>query len=116
MHPADLIVLGLIVQGGVLGHGALRLLLMPVRHRALLSLPLIAVVGYYVFVFLVPPLTLTRTYPLTTLMWLNAWRYVVQVLSFSLVVEGLILFVNRYGAQVGTLTAALQLSKTREGK
>ena len=100
MHPASLLLLGLIVQAVVLGLSAFRLLFLPLYPVWLRVLPLLAVVGYNVFAFFVHPKGLNRNGPVMLAMWLDAWRFIVLVLSVTLVVGGLLHVETRLRAQL----------------
>ena len=62
---------------------------------------MLVLIGYYVFLFFVQPVGLDRKVPVTLSVWLNDWRYLVQVASFALIVEGL-LYTLRRQARSGT--------------
>lgn len=96
IHPADITLLALIVQGAVIGHGAVRLMLEPRRPR-LSWLPLVLFVAYLIYLWLVPPAGLNRDTAVTNAAWLNTGRYVLLVLAFTTCMELLLGALRRQG-------------------
>lgn len=84
----------LVLQGLVTGHGATRLLY-EYRLGLWRFLPFLLVIAYYVLASMWPPPGLTRTIHATPEQWHNAARYAVQVLGFGGVIEGLLLLLKR---------------------
>ena len=114
MNPPDLIVIGLAVQAVALGHGAVQVFYEPRRPRFWFWLPLVLVIAYYVFAAFVPPPSLDRHAHVTAASWANAWRYVVQVAGFALVVEALLYVIYKQKPDLKLVTQAAVLRAERD--
>ena len=103
MKPSDLALVVLLVQALALGHGAVRAFYEPHRPRYIYWLPLALVVGYFVFAAFVPPTMLDRNVEVTPRLWLNAWRFAVQVIGFSVLSEMLLYIMQKQRAELAAL-------------
>lgn len=104
MKPADLAVFALTVQALVLGHGAVKLLFSKERPPIWFWVPLLLVIAYYVIAFKVPPVSLDRDAPVTSTLWVSAVRGVVQVASFSVLIESLLWMAGRKAHRIKVLS------------
>ena len=99
MKPSDLALIALLVQALALGHGAMRVFYEPHRPKYIYWLPLVLVAAYFVFAAFVPPTILDRSAPVTLRLWLNAWRFAVQVIGFSVLSEMLLYIMQKQRAE-----------------
>ena len=95
MKPPDLALAVLLTQAFVLGHGAVQMFYEPCRPKFVFWMPLFLVVAYVVFAAFVPPTILNRDEVATPHIWLNAWRFAVQVLGFAVLTEMLLYVMRR---------------------